>query len=104
MSQQHTHKYYRVILKKRSKSNVPTGEDYVVYKCALPGCTHYVARILANNRNSICWQCKEEFTLSMKHLRYKRPRCNKCMNKTSDKQVNNNDKDILDEVLGNLFS
>lgn len=96
----HIHKYYRVILKKRSKGNVPTGEDYVVYKCGLSGCGHYIARKLAVNRESICWECGEKFTLNLKALRLKKPRCPNCTNKNKEKA---NVNPTLDSVIGTLF-
>jgi hypothetical protein len=67
MTQKHIHKYMRV--KYGSKG-------YIIYKCTLPGCTHFVNERLILGRNAICWLCGNEFTIRILH---KKPHCDECI-------------------------
>lgn len=59
------HKYTRVKFKE-------TGT--VLYKCAFPGCTHFIRQELVEGRTSVCWACGNEFTLTKNRL-IKKPTC-----------------------------
>lgn len=79
MSEDHVHKYIRVILGGKKivridgKRFIKPKEGYVVYKCILPGCNHYVPRELAVGRKSICWFCGGELVLNMENTTKKKP-------------------------------
>lgn len=66
----HIHKYE---LKKLGK--------YEVYKCMQPGCRHYIAKGLAENRLSICWKCSEAFVLMKEVMHMHKPKCQECRGK-----------------------
>lgn len=65
MSDRHIHKYIRKKL----------GRTYVIYKCVLPNCAHYLSKDLILGRNSICWRCGNVFTITKHH---KKPHCVNC--------------------------
>lgn len=67
MKPQHIHKYTRV---KTEKSTL--------MKCAIPGCKHFLARLLAVGRESLCWRCGEAFFLTMENTTLKKPCCDNC--------------------------
>jgi hypothetical protein len=48
-TKRHVHRYQRDVL----------GKSYVIYKCALPDCTHYVPENLVVGRESQCNRCKK---------------------------------------------
>lgn len=62
------HKYYRTKI----------GDNYVVYKCGVAGCTHYVPPELLVDRYSICWRCGEEFVITKAAARLAKPHCVAC--------------------------
>ncbi len=66
---QHVHKYQRITL---------GNKGYVVLKCALPKCKHYIRRELAVGRASICWKCGMELILTMQNTNSKKPIHEEC--------------------------
>lgn len=75
---EHLHKYLRVIQDKRKD-----GSTYVVYKCILPGCTHWLRRELLISRLSICWRCGTEMILNTEALTMKKPRHFECRGRSA---------------------
>lgn len=73
---QHIHKYMRDKLGK-----------LVIYKCMLPGCSHYLYRNMALNKVSVCWYCGKEFLMSKKSLKLKKPHCKDCSGTPHKKAV-----------------
>lgn len=67
----HIHKYIRARM----------GKDYIIFKCALPGCTHYVSKVVAEGRLSLCWICGEEMVLTKQALELKKPHHLECKRK-----------------------
>lgn len=63
----HIHKYQREKLGK-----------LVIYRCMVPGCSHYVHKNLAVNRISICWYCDTPFVMTKKSVKLKKPHCQNC--------------------------
>jgi hypothetical protein len=61
----HIHKYQRAKL----------GSKYIIYKCTLPDCSHFIRKELVPGRRSICWYCNEPFILTKASLRLKSPNC-----------------------------
>lgn len=71
----HCHKYYRVDIGQR--------KPYVVYRCALPRCTHYLQRELITAKESICWECGERFIVTKANLNQEKLRCMACVSRHS---------------------
>lgn len=96
-SKKHIHKYRKV---KPNKNN----PDWVIYKCDLPGCTHYIhGEILILGKQSICFLCEQPFIMNVRSLRVK-PECNVCLGIEPDPNVKSEEKAsdinaILDEVM-----
>lgn len=76
MKAKHIHKYVRVKLGR--------AKTYEVYKCALPGCSHFVIPPLVVGRLSLCWRCGLEFVITEKLL-FKKPHCENCTNHRTKK-------------------
>lgn len=70
------HKYQRVELKSRQKGS--RGEPYTIFRCMIPGCTHYVPRDLVIGNMSICWRCGQEFQMTAASTYLKKPHCSAC--------------------------
>lgn len=66
---EHIHKYLRVINMKRQ----PGKEDYTVYKCVVPGCTHFQRKELLEGNFAVCWACNLQMTLTKESLNRKKP-------------------------------
>lgn len=66
--EEHVHKYKRAKL----------GKDYLVYKCMLPNCPHYLPRKLVVGRQSLCWICAGQFIMSTESSSMTRPHCPQC--------------------------
>jgi len=65
----HVHKYEKTKI----------GDNYEVYKCALPGCTHYIAATLIIGRLSLCWGgCQNAVLMDNSLSKMKRPICDDC--------------------------
>jgi len=77
--QDHTHKYYRVlvgsrkIVIKNGKRYLEKGDGREVFKCAVPGCPTFKLKELAIGDKSICWTCGEELILNTENTRLKKP-------------------------------
>ena len=81
-SQQHVHKYIKTKI---------GDKGYVIYKCTLPGCTHFIAEKLALNRKNICWRCGNEHIITKLQ---KKPHCDACT-KGNNKRIIPVDQDLL---------
>lgn len=75
----HVHKYMRVIIGGR-KIVVRDGKKYIektggteVFKCMIPGCSHFKVRELVLGAQSICWKCGGELILNMENTTLKKP-------------------------------
>jgi len=67
--QKHIHKYKKVIL----------GKDYLVFKCQLPECSHYVPARLAEGKLSLCNRCGNAMLLDKRAMKLKLPHCTDCI-------------------------
>lgn len=86
----HVHKYQRV---KWGKAGT------IIWRCMLPGCTHYVHTEMAKNRKSLCWKCLGVFVLTGEKLMRVRPKCDACQHTA----VNEKEKPLtIDDLLENL--
>jgi hypothetical protein len=68
------HKYQRI----KWRSRKADGEPYVIFKCMLPGCTHYVPRDLVVGNETICWKCGRTFQMAYAHTYLAKPHCVYC--------------------------
>lgn len=75
----HVHQYQRKDIGKK--------EPYIVYACALEGCTHYIHKDFIMGKLSLCNKCLGEFTLDRYAIWQQRvqPYCPDCRGK---KEVN----------------
>lgn len=69
MKPKHVHKYVRVKMK---------GGEYIVYKCVLPGCTHFINRDLVVGHETLCWKCGTTIVMTMKLATLRKPHCVDC--------------------------
>jgi hypothetical protein len=64
----HLHKYERVTL----------GKSYVVYRCQLPGCAHYIRKELVKGKKCICNRCLQPMILDSFAMQFVKPHCRAC--------------------------
>lgn len=83
-SRKHVHRYQRVDI-----SQTPH-KKYLVMKCSLPDCTHYVSIPLAIGKSSICWRCGEEFVMTADLARLSKPHCKACTKVDESKKPDDN--------------
>lgn len=89
MPLEHVHKYIRARM----------GKDYIIFKCALPGCTHYISKVVAEGRRSICWVCGNEMVLTKPALDLKKPHHAECV-RNSKKMPVPTEVDVWAKILG----
>ena len=65
----HLHRYERVILGKN---------NYTVFRCNLPLCSHYLREELANGKACLCNRCNQPMTLDAKIMKLRLPHCHNC--------------------------
>lgn len=83
----HIHRYRRAKL-----------GSQIIYKCTLPGCTHYILKALVENRASICHRCGTSFIITKKTLKTcpAMPHCDDCTNRKEDEL-------LVDQALDELI-
>jgi hypothetical protein len=64
----HLHKYERITL----------GKNYVVFRCILPQCSHYVRKELAKGKACLCNRCNNAMVLDTQAMSYQKPHCKSC--------------------------
>ena len=67
MSKCKIHKYKRVDIGRKN--------PYIVFRCVLPGCGHYVQEKFIIGREAQCWKCGSVFTIEYKESKLARPHC-----------------------------
>jgi hypothetical protein len=60
----HIHRYLRVKLGGKK-----------IWRCSIPGCTHYLRHEMAMGQNSICWVCGNTMVLTPKIMLCVKPHC-----------------------------
>ena len=83
-TQKHIHRYEKIILGKNG---------YVVFRCNLPDCSHYIAERLARGKKSICNRCGDEMVLDTRAMKLVKPHCVDCI---EIKTKTNKHDDILE--------
>lgn len=63
----HNHQYMRVKINKAT-----------VYRCMLPGCTHYIPKALLLNRIANCPYCGNDYLITRELARRERLHCSSC--------------------------
>lgn len=71
----HVHKYQRV--NASSKKN----KEWIVYRCVLPKCTHYILPAFVSGKESICFACSEHFIIGTHNRDQVKLKCNACTTK-----------------------
>ena len=94
---EHLHVYKRVNLAKRG--NPP----YYVFKCTLPGCTHYSQRQLIIGKTSQCPECEQPFELTSENTTNARPLCEACRPRKKGKDVSATTQSVVDNLLSSLL-
>lgn len=72
---QHVHKYQRVVFNRKGNG------DYIVYRCMLPDCKHYLRAEMVVGQKSICPKCGDVFIFGRADLERKKPHCLNCTRK-----------------------
>jgi hypothetical protein len=73
---QHLHKYERVRLGAKG--------SYVVFRCILPGCPHYIRKELAAGKACLCNRCNSPMVLDSRAMSLQKPHCNACVKRISN--------------------
>ena len=78
-SNEHVHKYQLItlggtrVVKKDGQKHIEKCSGYIVFKCMIPNCTHFISKDLVIGRKSICWKCNEPVVLNTENTRLKKP-------------------------------
>jgi hypothetical protein len=89
----HLHRYERVILGKN---------NYTVFRCNLPLCSHYLREELANGKRCLCNRCNQPMELDGKTMKLRLPHCHTCTKPKPKKRIENvevnQNKDLHDRL------
>lgn len=81
----HLHKY------KKDK----LGRSYKIFRCIVPGCSHYIAHHMAFNRLVACNRCDGPMVMDRYAMMLVLPHCNDCIKTKDSDRINK---------LGELFT
>jgi hypothetical protein len=85
-SANHIHRYKKVNL-------ATTGDEYLVYKCQKPACSHYVSLVLAEGKLCECNRCHETMIITKLQLTgsggkpMARPHCGDCIKRKKPEEI-----------------
>lgn len=97
----HIHKYIRDILGHKKRTNQkPKATDTLIFKCILPGCSHYIRNQFIEGKISECWECHENFVIDKIASRLQKPICQACRMKRRRTKIETPVEDMLDDILG----
>lgn len=68
-SKNHTHQYEKV---KWGKNGT------VIWKCSLPGCSHYLHVEFILGKACVCFKCGKDFIMTTPKLLRQKPKCDSC--------------------------
>lgn len=74
------------------------GKNSVMYRCMLPGCSHYIMGQFIVNKIALCPYCGENFLVTYDLARRKRVHCADCMKSKKDKIKVEEVTNFLDEL------
>src|SRR6266498_1358996 len=92
------HKYKRIKWKSREGS----GEPYIIFKCMLQGCTHYVPRDVVIGNETLCWKCGKAFQMTPASVYLAKPHCLSCTKGKKDRVSVEDVMTHLDKLLGGV--
>ncbi len=75
----HLHKYQRTTL---------GSKKFLIYRCMIPGCTHYVDAKLILNRICECWRCSNAMVINKYASQLAKPHCDDCIEKQRSDRIN----------------
>lgn len=75
----HLHRYKKV--------NLGNDEDYFVYRCMKPACSHYLAVKLVENKLCECNRCHEAMVMTKEAMQLTKPHCADCVKRKASKDV-----------------
>ena len=88
----HIHKYKKVDIGRKNGPN--DRKKFLVFKCMLPDCTHYIDWKLAEGKTCLCNRCSNPMILTKAAMDLTLPHCQGC---TKRKKVIVDLTDILKE-------
>ena len=53
--------------------------DYVIFRCILPNCNHYIRAELAKGKECLCNRCSHPMKLDTRAMRLQKPHCISCI-------------------------
>lgn len=53
----------------------------IVWRCVLPGCSHYLHDQFIDGKRSLCNECRAVFIMNKDKMRRKKPKCDRCQMK-----------------------
>jgi formylmethanofuran dehydrogenase subunit E len=71
----HLHKYERAVLGKN---------NYVVFRCILPNCAHYISKELVKGKICLCNRCNEPMIMDTRASNMQKPHCKPCIRPNDD--------------------
>ncbi len=71
------HKYQRTTL----------GKNFLIYRCMVPGCSHYVSAKLMLNRICECWRCGNPMVIDKYSAHLAKPHCENCVERTDSDKI-----------------
>lgn len=84
------HKYGRVALGK--------DKQYIIYRCYIPGCKHFMTREMVEGQHAVCWRCEGEFVLTKKRLKLVKPHCKNCTETRGEKSMQTKTEQLLERM------
>lgn len=75
-ARKHVHKYKKVDIGAKNGPN--DRKEFIVFKCMLPDCTHYIEQALAEGKFCLCNRCGELMTLTKAAMQLVKPHCISC--------------------------
>ena len=76
MTRKHVHKYKRADIGRKNGPN--DRKKFIVFRCTLPDCNHYVEKALAEGKFCICNRCGTLMTLTKAAMELALPHCPAC--------------------------
>jgi len=90
----HLHKYKRTSIGRKK---------YVVYKCILPLCTHYIEKSLVEGKLAICNKCDKPMVMTKHAMTLAKPHCLDCTNRKVKVVVSELPKEEVTDKLRQLI-
>jgi hypothetical protein len=69
-AKKHVHRYERTVLGRKG---------YIVWRCNLPDCSHYIADKLVKGKRTVCNRCGTDMLMDTRAMNLVRPHCVDCI-------------------------